>query len=366
MSIYKPIELGDGNTIQTLVEAEEAYPAMLKGIADATQSIRLANYCMVPGEAFDRFSQALIHASRRGVVVQILVDRYGSSDTKPQHLAPLLQAGIQLRWLREFQLRHPLQYNHGLHKKLLIIDNKSGFLGGIGIGDFWLQATSGYPAPWRDTHFVVTGPVVAALTAAFEQSWEGEVLQSLHEHGAITPINSQSVAWPQLAPVGTTIRDLIGATNKQLNITTAYFGPSRPIIGALQEAAQRGVHVRILTNGPYCTHPSARDAGRHLYEPLLAAGVHIYEYQPSKIHTKAITSDGKVSLIGSANLNFRSLYHDAEFSLLVRSPKLTSQLNELFERDLKEATEITPKIWAHRSAPTRLHQATLSLARYIF
>jgi cardiolipin synthase A/B len=366
MSTHKPIELGGGNTIQTLLEAAEAYPAILDAITDAKESIRFANYCMVPGEAFGRFGEALAEAAGRGVAVQIMLDRYGSQDTYPQHLAALLEAGVELRWKREFEPRHPFRYNQGLHKKLLIIDNKNGFLGGVGIGDFWLGSTPRYPAAWRDTHFAVTGAVVGALTSAFDQSWEGEKAQPLPGYDTTTPINSQSKGWPQLAPVGKTMLDLIAATTKQLNITTGYFGPSRPIARALRAAARRGVRIRVLTNGPYCTHIAARDAGRHLYGPLLAAGIHIYEYQPTKIHAKVITSDGPTSLIGSANLNFRSLYHDEEFSLLIRNRTLTTQLDEQFEHDLKSAQEITPTAWAQRPAIARIRQATASLARYIF
>jgi len=366
MSTYKPIELGGGNTIQTLAEAAEAYPAMLQAIASARESIRFANYCMVPGEAFDRFSRALTAATARGVTVQILLDAHWSYVADLAHFKALLAVGVELRWERRFQLLHPLRYNHGLHKKLLIIDNKNGFLGGVGVDDVWLKATPKYPAPWRDTHFAVTGPIVAKLTEAFDQSWEDKQPQHIPGGEAITPINSQSQRWPQLTPVGKTMLDLITTTKKQLTITTSYFAPSRPIVCALQAATRHGTRIRILTNGPYCTHPSARDAGRHLYGPLLAAGIHIYEYQPTKIHAKVITSDGAVSFIGSANLNFRSLYHDAEFSLLIRNQKLTAQLNELFEHDLKQATEITPTTWAKRPAKARLRQATLSLARYIF
>lgn len=366
MSTYKPIELGDGNTIQTLLEAAEAHPAMLNAITDAKESIRFANYCMVPGEAFGRFSNALVEAADRGVVVQIMLDRYGSRDTYLQHLAALLEAGIELRWKREFKPHHPFRYNQGLHKKLLIIDNKLGFLGGIGVGDFWLKTTPGYPAAWRDTHFAVTGPVVGALTSAFNQSWEGKKARPIAGGGTLIPINSQSNGWPRLTSAGKTMIDLIATTKKQLNITTGYFGPSRPIMSALQQTARRGVNIRILTNGPYCTHISARDAGRHRYGPLLAAGIHIYEYQPTKIHAKAITADGAASLIGSANLNFRSLYHDEEFSLLIKNAKLTKQLDEQFERDLERAREISPKVWTQRPAATQLRQATASLARYIF
>jgi cardiolipin synthase len=367
MSIYKPLKLADGNIIQILFNADEAYPAMLAAIAAAQTSIKFANYCMLPGVAFQRFSQALAEAASRGVRVQMVLDAYYSRAIRDrQYSGNLLAAGTQLRWRRRFQPLHPLRYNHGLHKKLLIIDNKIGFTGGVGVGDFWQQATLDYPAPWRDTHFGLIGPVVAAMTAAFEQSWEGSEVPARTSCGEITAINSQPSHWPQLSTVGETMIDLIKTTQHRLNITTAYFNPSRPAAEALQQAAGRNVQVGVLTNGPHCTHPSARNASRHGYAPLLEAGIHIYEYQPSLIHAKIITSDDTTSLIGSANLNFRSLYHDEEFSLLVRGPKLAAQLGEQFRCDLQQAPEITRQRWAHRRAPERLRQATASLARYIF
>ena len=368
MSTYQPLKLSDGNTIQPLLNAEGTYPAMLAAIAAAKTSIKFANYCMLPGVVFQQFSRALTEAASRGVQVQIVLDAYYSRAIQSHHYTDdLLAAGVQLRWRRRFQPLHPLRYNHGLHKKLLIIDNKVGFTGGVGVGDFWQQATSRHPKPWCDTHFKLTGPVAATMAAAFNQSWrDGPVTSPTSSSAAITVINSQPSRWPQLSSVGEAVLILIQGAEHQLNVTTAYFNPSRPVAQALQEAARRNVQVRILTNGPYCTHPSARDAGRHSYAPLLKVGIHIYEYQPSIIHTKVITSDDATSLVGSANLNFRSLYHDEEFSLLIKNKELTTQLDKQFEHDLEQAQEITPQAWRQRPVIDRLQQATASLARYIF
>ena len=375
MSTSKPIRLAGGNTVQTLQEASQTHPAMLKAIRGAATSIRFANYCVDPGTTFDRFSRALTEAAGRGVCVQILLDAYGSHLCERKQVVALRDAGVEVVWRRQRTPSQLPHYNHGLHKKLLIIDNKIGFTGGVGVADFWLQATPGYPAAWRDTHFALTGPVVTALAAAFDQSWQdggGQPLSSSDQgtvfsgNRTITPINSAALGWPKLAPAGEALLKLIAATKRELTITTAYFGPSRPVIRALQAAARRGVHIRILTNGPFGTHHSAIEAGRHRYGPLLAAGVHIYEYQPTKIHAKVVTSDGATAIIGSANLNFRSLYHDEEFSLLIRSPQLANQLDEQFERDLNHTAEINPATWSRRPLADRLRQTGASLARYIF
>jgi cardiolipin synthase len=372
---YKRLTFANGSSLQVLMEATEAYPAMLAAINQAHHSILLANYCMMPGSAFERFNHALREAAGRSVVVRLMVDAYGSRHIDPQQLTAFHQAGIQLLWRRPLKFSQLIDYNHGLHKKLLIVDGQQGFTGGIGIGDFWERPTPSYPAAWRDTHFLLTGPVVAAMAAAFVQSWQDGGGRGLPSAIAtiqplatpeIKPCNSASTGFMRLTPIGQEVLDLVAATKSKLTITTAYFGPSRPVIQALQAAAGRGVQIRILTNGPHCTQASARDAGRHRYRPLLATGIHIYEYQPTVIHAKLITTDNATSMIGSANLNFRSLYHDEEFSLIIRSRELAVQLEKQFERDLQNALEIKPAEWSYRPAADKLRQAGWSLARYIF
>lgn len=356
--------------VTVLQNGAETYPAMIKAIEGARTSIHWANFCMVEGEAFKLFIKPLQDAAGRGVDVRIIVDAYGSKEKDEHQHQALTDAGANLIWFRPWTPRHNYRANNRMHKKLLVVDGLVGFTGGVGVGDIWLNG-DGFPAPWRDTHFKITGPSVAAMEAAFALSWNKWSAEKLAPPRAVTgsgtiATNSPPTIYPIIAPVGHEIIRLINSAKQSIRITTAYFGPNRQLLGALARAAERGVDVHILINGPHTNHETALEAGRHQYERLLKRGVHLYEYQPTKIHSKLMTIDGEVSCIGSANMNFRSFYHDEEFNLTIKDVPLAKKLNAQFEVDIKDATEITYDEWSKRSLDTRVHQTAASLARFIF
>lgn len=362
--------------------ATQTYPAIIKAIHQARSSIHWANFCFERGRVSKRLYPPLAAAARRGVAVRLLIDAYGSTDFNAAAINRWRQAGIEVVRFAPLQARRPWRYNHRLHKKLLIIDSTLGFTGGVGVGDFWSDPTD-FPRSWRDTHFMISGPTVAAMQHAFVQSWNRfgpqlrlddtkpvsgsrQISASPKRGEAIkmAPINSLPRG-RQMTAIGRTFVALIDSAQRDITLTTAYFGPNRTVRAALQRAVQRGVRVRILANGPYVTHETARDAGRHLYPRLLRAGIQLYEYQPTKIHAKILVVDSRLCCIGSANLNFRSFYHDEEFNLVVRSRELAEQLNRDFEHDLGSAHEIRLDRW-QQPRSTKLRQAGLSLGRYFF
>ena len=356
------------NHIARLTDATEAYPAMLDAIAAARSSVWLANFCMQRGSAFDRFYEALLAAAKRGVAVKLLLDAYGSADNDPTQLQTLQAAGVEIVWFRPRRLAAIWYYNRRLHKKLLIVDGTVGFTGGIGVADFWI-APAQYPLAWRDTHFRVVGPMVAAMAQSFAQSWNEFSARPLKVRASVpntTATNSVPRGALHSSPAEELLVGLITSATTELNLTTAYFSPTRRVVRALRAAAKRGVRVRVLANGPYGTHPHAIDAGRHGYTRLLASDVRIFEYQPTKIHAKITVADGAVSCIGSINLNFRSMHHDEEFNLTVRDGTLATQLNRDFERDLTNAHEIRLDAWKRRPIAARFQQAWSSTGRYFF
>jgi cardiolipin synthase len=365
-----------GNIVTTYNNGASTYTAMLKDIGNATASVYIANFWSESGDAFAQLSKALQAAARRKVSVYVLADHYGSRHVEDRHVVQLQKAGVIWVWFRPFNRRRFWEYNRRLHKKLLLIDDKIGYTGGVGIADLWVQATHGYPRPWRDTHFRITGPVVGDMVKCFQRTWQRWSEASLPQPTAMIQrkpgFNSVSIAAVDslpaqpINPAGQLYIELIVRARRSLTLTTAYFGPIRQLRQALAEAAERGVNVRILTNGPHSTHSYAVEAGRRWYGQLLQAGVVIYEYQPTKIHAKLVTIDHRITTIGSANLNFRSFRHDEEFNLVVNSVDLSKQIEQSFETDLKQAQRITLEDWQRRGRLAATRQYLASFGRYFF
>ena len=358
-----------------LRDGREAYPLMIKAINSARHSILFANFCMIQGRVFNRFQTALIDAAERGVSVHILLDAHGSKDTNPEQIADLKKAGVQVVWFRPLNKLKPFNYNRRLHKKLLVVDDAIGFTGGVGVGDFWIN-NEHYPKPWRDTHFGFRGQIVENMVDAFAQSWHEMSSRALPMEGKpehlteaitdITATNSPTFGYNNLAVVGELIIAHINAAEKTLNLTTAYFGPSKVLLDAILAAAKRGVHIRLLVNGPHTNHQSAAEAGRVHFPDLVEAGIEVYEYQPTKMHAKILTYDGVVSCVGSANLNYRSFYHDEEFNLTVRDSDFIKKLDRQFENDLKSSKRVTKRELRRLPRKTIWRRKLYSFGRYFY
>lgn len=358
--------MAKSSAISILTTGTETYAAMLSDIRGAKTSIIYANFCFMPGQIFDRLSAELITSAKRGVQVRIVADWYGSSSVDEKRIQKLQKAGVEWVWFRPKRLHQILSYNRRMHKKLLIIDNRIAYTGGFGIADFWEWPRQGYPKAWRDTHFRITDPgAVAALYNAAVASWNKFSRYALEPASApatkLLVVDSAPHRWLSPSPAGRLQIRALQHARSNVRITTAYFGPSRILRDAIVQAAQRGVTVELLLNGAYASHQVAWMAGQHHYETLLRVGVKIYEYQATKMHAKLMTIDDKIAVIGSANWNFRSLYHDQECNVLIRDRDICSQLNHQFKNDLKQSIQITEV-----NETQRLKQRISSLGRYFF
>lgn len=336
--------------VQRLYDASEGYPAMLQAIANAKQRVWLANYCQIDDIAYLPFQQALLAAAERGCDVRVLVDSYGSSapDLKQAHALRAVGAHVTHFNAYSFQL---WRFNKRLHKKILLVDDAVGFTGGLGIAAFWQQPTVKYPLAWRDTHFKLTGPALNLLEQGFASSWnkfahDKVVVQPGPAEPGISLIDSQPLV--RKARITKLLVDTINSAEHSLDMTTAYFGPIKPVGLALARAAKRGVTVRVICNGPHSTHPIAQRAGSAQYDKLAAAGVQLYEYQPTKIHAKLCVVDNSLSLIGSANLNSRSAQHDEELCLRIENKDLAQQLTSDFEADLANCQVVGKLSWSKK------------------
>ena len=374
-TLYKKYNFDNGNKIAIIDAPGSGYDQLIKAISSAKETIYFAGYCFRPGSLFTDFEKSLIAAAKRGVVTYILADHHGSSSTSESSIERLSKAGAIWVSYRPLSFAYAPTYDFRLHKKLLIIDNKFAFTGGLGIDDSWIQASAKYPKPWVDTHFKIEGRIVDDMQKSFISSWNAfcpkEYELSFNPEGREQTSGVQIAAIESPPNLNTTRAgklyiDMVDAAKDSIYATTAYFGPPRKFRLALQRAAKRGVQVNLMVNGEYNTHHYAAEAGRRWYKQLLVAGVRIYEYQPTKIHSKLMTIDKQYTSIGSANLNFRSFYTDAEFNLLVNDQQFSSKILEEFERNLISSKRVTLDDVRSVGVIRRLYRFGVSLARVLY
>jgi cardiolipin synthase len=258
------------------------------------------------------------------------------------------------------------------HRKLLIVDGRIGFTGGVGIAEEW-TGNAEDPGHWRDTHVRVRGPVVRGLQGAFAENWleaTGQVLAGEHYLPDLEPIEGGGLM--QVMRSSATVGDsnaealyylALAAAKESVELTSAYFVPRPAFTDALVDAAGRGVEMRILVPGPHIDKEFVRTAGRASYARLLEAGIRIFEYQPTMLHAKGVVVDGVWSAVGSVNFDNRSFQLHDEVTLCVQSDEFAAQLREVFERDLRASEEIEPERWNGRLIRQRVAEATSKLAR---
>jgi cardiolipin synthase A/B len=336
-----------GNNITTLVNGNQIFPAMLGAIRAARHSINFETYTFWDGETAHQFTEALAERAQAGVKVNAILDAQGTQKMGLQNLEQLRNAGAKVAKYHSVLWPDPRRYNNRTHRKLLIIDGKIGFVGGVGIADLW-TGNADSPQHWRDNHYKITGPVVAQLQATFATSWlktRGEVL-----HGADY--------FPLLADTGPylaqTVRsgahnenlDLmyllaIAAAQKTLRIENAYFLPDDLMRKELVEAAKRGVKVEIVVPGKKIDQKLVRLASRRHWPELIRAGVRIFEYQPTMVHVKLMIVDDIFVSVGSGNFDNRSIRLNDEANLDVLDRNFAMQQTRLFESDKKQCREAT-------------------------
>jgi len=335
-----------GNSITTLVNGNQIFPAMLGAIRSAKRSISLETYVFQDGEIARQFTDALAERAQAGVKVNVILDAQGTQKMGRQNLERLRNAGAEVAKYHSVFWPDPRRYNNRTHRKLLIIDGKIGFVGGVGIADLW-TGNADSPQHWRDNHYKVIGPVVAQLQATFATSWlktRGQVL-----HGADY--------FPALAPTGPYLAQAIrsGAHNenldlmyllaiasaqKTLRIENAYFLPDDLMRKELTEAAKRGVKVEVVVPGKKIDQKLVRLASRRHRPELIRAGVRIFEYEPTMVHVKLMIVDDIFVSVGSGNFDNRSIRLNDEANLDVLDRSFAAQQTRLFESDKKQCREV--------------------------
>ena len=361
----------DGNRIDLLFNGDQIFPAMLDAIRSATATINFLTYVYWRGDIGTAFADAIAERARAGVRCNVLLDAIGAQPIDPSMIHTMQQAGARVEWFRPINWKNITRLDNRTHRKILVVDGRIGFTGGVGIAPEW-TGNAQDKDHWRDTHLRLEGPAVRGLQGAFCDEWAETTRELLAgpdyiphipplPGGALTQV-TRSAAGKGNTSIETLFFLAIAMARTRLWITSAYLVPRQAFTKALTNAAERGVDVRILVPGPHSNKIVVREAGRHDYAELIAGKTRIYEYQPTMLHAKTITVDGVWTSIGSANFDNRSFALNDEINVSIHDARLTGQLDAQFERDIARATEITPDVWRKRSVPQRVIQAVSSVA----
>ena len=359
-----------GNRITSLVNGEQIYPAMLNAIRTAQTNITFETFVFRDGVGAT-FVEELSAAARRGVQVHMLLDWLGSRTMNQELLQAARAAGCELHVYHPPSWFHLGRLNNRTHRKLLVIDGKIGFTGGVGMGVEWKDGLKGLP-PWRETHFKAEGPVVAQMQAVFIDNWikaTGRVLHGAEYFPRLAPCGEMDSQMFGSSPVGGSesmhlmVLLALTAAKTSIDIENAYFVPDKLTVEALCSAARRGVRVRIVVPGRYTDARVGRWAAQGLYGSLLEAGIQIYEYQPTMMHCKVLVIDGMWSSVGSSNFDDRSFRLNDEANLNVFSEELAREQIRLIDADITKSRRLVLKRWRSRRFGRRVNEKLALLLR---
>jgi cardiolipin synthase len=364
-----------GNRVVLLQNGPATYQAMFEAIAAAKDHINMETYIIEDDEVGRKFADALIGKQAQGVQVTFIYDSVGSSGTPKEFFKRLTDSGVQVL---EFNPINPLSAKRGYlvhqrdHRKLLIIDGQTAFMGGVNISDVYSSGSSGSApsgkaggAPWRDTDLQVQGPVVADFQRLFLATWakqKGKAMaernffpQATHDGTEVVRAIGSSPDDPY-SLIYATLVSAIDSAETTVRLTNAYFVPDPQLIGALKDAAERGVDVTIILPGNTDSW-MVFNAGRSHYSNLLESGVKIYERRGALLHAKTALIDGVWSTVGSTNLDWRSFLFNEEVNAVVLGPGFGAQMQAMFDADIAASDAITPEKWRRRPISDRMKEA---------
>jgi cardiolipin synthase A/B len=363
--INAPVEQGGAVTI--LNNGDEFIPALLDAIDHAKYAINFSVYIWRDGTFSKQVLDGLLRAQKRGAKVRLLLDGFGSKETPSRKFMELKEAGARVESFRNPQFGKLTRFHRRNHRRSIVIDGNIGFTGGMAVADDWIGHAQD-PEHWRDMMFKLTGPAARRLQAAFVSAWAGSTGEILTAPDTY-PIASETSA-SEIEKFIHVVHSpaaehhsmenflLMGilAARKTLYVVTPYFIPDKHLQRALVKRAEAGVDVRLLLPGKHIDAQISRRSAQSNYEELLQAGVKIYEYQPTFIHSKYIVVDGQWSIVGSPNLNTRSRQLDEENAFGILDSQFAGQLLKGFMSDLEQAEEIKLDEWRRRNVFVRLMQ----------
>jgi cardiolipin synthase len=350
------IDLVDGNKILELVNGEEFFPAMLEAVRNAEQSINFENFVWRSGEISMRFIEALSERARAGVKVHFLVDGLGSGKLSEADVEKLMRAGVEVVKYNPPRFTNFLRVGHRTHRKILIVDGRIGFIGGISIADEWFYETKN-PGRWRDSNYRIKGPVVAQLQEIFCVNWTQATGVLLHGNIYFPHLKKAGASQAGCFMSGPgeneknsrrTYLLSIAAAQKSIRLAHSYFVPDNFARNLLLEARKRGVKIEILTPG-ILNYNIVRRASRSRWKKLLDAGVEFYEYEPTKYHLKLMIVDDVWVTAGSVNFDARSFRINDEANFVTRDKDFAATQLATFEKDKGLSRRVDREEFNHRS-----------------
>ncbi|HEY7510903.1 MAG TPA: phospholipase D-like domain-containing protein [Vicinamibacteria bacterium] len=358
----------EGNAAAELLNGDQIFPAMLDAIRSARSTVCFETYIYWSGVIGRRFTDALIERARGGVRVHVMVDWMGAK-VDEQMLAEMRSAGIEFEFFRPLRWYTLDRVNNRTHRKLLIVDGRLGFTGGVGVADHWLGNAQD-AEHWRDSHFRLEGPAVAQMQSAFMENWtrtRGVVLHGPDYFPPLAPAGGALAQVVRSAPDDGSeatrilyMMSLAGA-RRSIYLANSYFVPDDLAVQALLAAKKRGVDVQVIVPGPIIDTGITRRASRARWGPLLEAGVEIYEYLPTMYHCKVLVVDDAWVSVGSTNFDERSFKLNGEANLNVLSPDFARRQVEVFFQDRAQSRRITLEEWKHRPWREKLLERAASL-----
>jgi cardiolipin synthase len=363
-----------GNAIEILENGEGIFPSMLEAIASAQKTVDFEAYIFWSGEVGDKFRDAFVERATHGVEVRILLDAVGSTRRrlKPSDVDLLQKAGCRVEFFHSGEPWKAWVVNHRNHRRVLVVDGRVGFTGGVGFADEW-AGNADSPEHWRDTQVRVEGPAVRGLQRAFQENWSevtgeplvgDEFFPDLPAAGSLSAAVVPSSPLAAMSGAGRVYAISLAAASREIWIANSYFVPDDETEALLIGAVKRGVDVRIIV--PSDEHndvPATKVAGRGRFGRLLAGGVKMFEYQPTMFHLKTMVVDGIFSTVGSANFDERSFHLNEEINLFVYDKGFAEKMRAAFERDQAQCRPYTFKMWKHRPLGKRFMEWVITPVR---
>lgn len=381
---HSSMPLTTGNRVSVLIDGPNTYSAIESDLKAARHHIHLETFIYGADEIGRRFGELLAQKRKEGVAVRVLYDSIGSMDTPKDFFEQLRQQGVEVR---EFRPMNPVknpkiwEIQNRDHRKIVVIDGKVGFTGGINIDSTYSSPSSSRPGPkrgiedgWRDTHLRIEGPAVKQLQELFLKSWD--------EAGDPVQVGEGDRYFPLPKVAGDTLVTIVGNDSKsddrslygtylsafthstrRLWITHAYFAPNGELLDAMADAARRGVDVRLIVPA-FTDSRLVLNATQATFSPLLESGVKIFELKDALLHAKSVVIDGTVSIVGSANLDMRSFLHNDEVNAIVIDRGFGQRMEEVFRRDERASRAVTMERWKKRSLWQRMKEFGVKLFSY--
>jgi cardiolipin synthase len=359
----------DGNHVDNFENGVQIFPAMLAAIRGARSTITFETYIYWSGHVGREFADALSERARHGVRVHVLLDWVGSQKMDQEVLDRMEHAGVEVHRFHPLHWYTLARLNNRTHRKLLVVDGRVGFTGGVGISDEW-DGNAQDGKHWRDSHYRLEGPAVAQMQAAFLSNWIKTTGRVLQGEGYFPPLSADGSARSQVftsSPTGggdsMQLMYLLSITaaEKTVDLSAAYFVPDDLTLRALLDARRRGVRVRIIVPGEFVDSRVVHKAGRATWGKVLAAGAEMYQFRPAMFHCKALIVDSQLVSVGSTNFDNRSFRLNDEANLNVYDRDFAARIERVFEADLGRSTRITYQQWAARPWRERLLERVSAL-----